>query len=100
VADDEGNFYLNVGSDASYAQAFTFSIERNGVSVAMTGSNIVYEADAVIGRPDNPETINFGNVDPQSLEEGKWYTLTGIELPGKPQQPGFYIYNGNILKIK
>ena len=100
VADDEGNFYLNVGSDASYPQALTFSIERNGESVAMTGSNIVFEADAVIGRPDNPETIYFGKVDLQSLENGKWYTLTGIELPGKPQQAGFYIYNGNILKIK
>ena len=100
VADEEGVFYLNIGSDARYTQAITFSIERDGKEIAVTGSNIVYESDAVIGSPSDPTLIRFGRIDADDMEYGKWYSVSGMELPGKPSQPGFYIHNGIILKME
>jgi hypothetical protein len=100
VADEEGNCYLNIGTDIESSQTLTFCIERDGRSVATTGSRIVYEGNLVLGSPDAPMVIDFGQVDVSTLNDGRWYTVTGIVLPDKPTQPGFYINNGKVTMIK
>lgn len=99
TADDEQNYYLNIGSDSGNGETLTFAIERNGETIAMTGSHISYAANKVIGSPDQPTAINFTALD-QMPHDGKWYTISGIQLPKKPTRSGLYIYNGKVKTIK
>ena len=100
VADEEQNYYLNIGCDTQSSERLTFTLERGGEVVATTQSLISYEADRLLGTPDMPTEINFTPVDPTMYADGKWYTLTGIQLPSAPKQPGCYIYNGKVKSIK
>ena len=99
TADDEQNYYLNIGSDTGNGEMLTFTIERNGETIAMTDSHISYAANKVIGSPDQPTAINFMALD-QMPHDGKWYTISGIQLPKKPTRSGLYIYNGKVKTIK
>jgi hypothetical protein len=99
TGDAEQNYYLNIGSDANNGETLTFAIERNGETIAMTGSHISYAANKVIGSPDQPTAINFTALD-QMPHDGKWYTTSGIQLPKKPTRSGLYIYNGKVKTIK
>ena len=99
VADNEQNFYLNLGSDVKSSETLTFILERDGEVVATTGSKIGYEANLVLGTPNEPTVINFTAVDPASLNDGKWYTVSGIQLPSMPNKTGIYIYNGKVKLI-
>jgi hypothetical protein len=99
VADDEQNYYLNIGSDTNSDETLTFILERDDQILATTGSKVTYEADCVLGTPDEPTAINFTAVDPAMLNDGKWYTISGIELPSKPATRGAYINNGKVIFI-
>lgn len=59
VADDEQNYYLNIGSDTNSDETLTFILERDDQILATTGSKVTYEADCVLGTPDEPTAINF-----------------------------------------
>ena len=99
TSDEEQNYYLNIGSDANNGETLTFAIEREGETIAMTGSRISYAANKVLGTPDEPTAINFTALD-QMPNDGKWYTTSGIQLQQKPKQTGLYIYNGQVRTIK
>ena len=99
TADDEQNYYLNIGNDTAGSETLTFAIERDGETIAMTDSRISYAANKVIGTPDQPTAINFMALD-QMPHDGKWYTTSGIQLPKKPTRSGLYIYNGKVKTIK
>ena len=99
TADDEQNYYLNIGSDDKSSQTLTFVIERNGESVAMTGSRISYAPNKVLGTPDQPTTISFTALD-QMPHDGQWYNVGGILMGKKPTQSGVYIYNGKAVVVK
>lgn len=99
TCDDEQNYYLNIGSNSNNGETLTFVIERNGETIAMTGSHISYAANKVIGTPDQPTAINFTALD-QMPHDGKWYTTSGIQLQQKPTRSGLYIYNGKVKTIK
>ena len=99
TSDAEQNYYLNIGSDSNTGETLTFAIERDGETIAMTGSHISYAANKVIGSPDQPTAINFTALD-QMPHDGKWYTTSGIQLPKKPTRSGLYIYNGKVKTIK
>ena len=99
IADDEQNYYLNIGSDSNSKETLTFAIERNGEMIAMTGSHISYVPNKVLGTPDNPTAISFTALD-QMPHDGKWYTTSGIQLQKKPTRSGLYIYNGKVKTIK
>ena len=98
-ADEEGNYYLNIGRDTKEKETLTFCIERNGELMAMTDSRIVYEPNNVLGTPDKPTDINFLDLR-QMPADGKWYNTAGVQLPGQPTRPGLYIYNGKVKLIK
>lgn len=99
VADDEKLFYLNIGSDTRSDETLTFVLERGEIVVATTSSRIGYEENLVLGTPDEPTAINFTAVDPASLNDGNWYTVSGIQLPTTPNKTGMYIYNGKVKFI-
>ena len=99
TADDEQNYYLNIGSDDKSSQTLTFVIERNGESVAMTGSRISYAPNKVLGTPDQPTTISFTALD-QMPHDGQWYNVGGVLMGKKPTQSGVYIYNGKAVVVK
>ena len=97
TADDEQNYYLNIGSDADSHGPMTFVIEREGETIAMAGSHISYAPNEVLGTPEHPTVINFLTLD-QLPNDGKWYTVGGIQLGKKPTRSGVYIYNNKKIK--
>ena len=99
-ADDEGNFYLSVGNDEENVNLLSFCIERDGEALAVNRSKISYQADKVLGSPDNPTEINFAQIDDFATEDGAWYTISGIKLDKKPVEKGLYIYNGKVILNK
>jgi hypothetical protein len=99
VADNEQNYYLNIGSDNSTDQTLTFVLERDGETIAMTDSQISYAANKVLGTPDEPTAINFTPLA-EMPHDGKWYTLGGVLIGKKPTRSGLYIYNGKVKTIK
>ena len=99
VADEEENYYLNIGSDKMDSGNLSFVIERDGETIAMTSSRISYVPNEVIGTPEEPTAINFTTID-QMPTDGKWYTVSGILIGKKPSQSGVYIYNGKAVVVK
>ena len=99
VADEEQNYYLNIGSDEMDSGNLSFVIERDGETIAITGSSISYAPNKVIGTPEKPTAINFTAID-QMPNDGKWYTVSGILIGKKPSQSGVYIYNGKAVVVK
>ena len=92
---DEPIFYLSIAGDAS--EPIWFAIERDGEIIATTNELMDYKANAVIGSPDEPTKISFVNAD---NDKGKWYTISGIQLPKRPTATGVYIFNGKKVLIK
>jgi hypothetical protein len=86
--------YLSIAGDAQ--QPIWFAIERGGEIVAATDEVMTFKKNAVIGSPDEPTAINFVQVE---YENGKWYTLSGVQLPNKPTQKGIYIFNGKKVVV-
>ena len=88
-------FFLSIAGDSQ--QPIWFAIERDGEIVASTGEVMTFKTNAVIGSPDEPTAINFVHAP---NEDGKWYTLSGLQLQQKPRDKGVYIYNGKKVIIK
>ena len=87
--------YLSIAGNAQ--QPIWFAIERGGEIVASTNELMTFKVNAVIGSPDEPTAINFAQVE---YEDGKWYTISGLQLQHKPTEKGVYIYNGKKVIIK
>ena len=87
--------YLSIAGDSQ--QPIWFAVERDGEIVAATDAVMDFKANAVIGSPDEPTVINFVHAD---RTDGKWYTVGGLLLTGKPSQQGVYIFNGKKVVIK
>jgi hypothetical protein len=87
--------YLSIAGDKQ--QPIWFAIEREGEIVASTAEIMTFKANDVIGSPDEPTAINFVKSE---HEDGKWYTLGGLQLQKKPTQKGIYIFNGRKILVK
>ena len=87
--------YLSIAGDAQ--QPIWFAIERGGEIVASTGEIMTFKTNDVIGTPDEPTVINFVDA---AYEDGKWYTISGVQLPNKPTEKGIYIFNGMKVVVK
>ena len=74
-------------------------LERNGETIAMTGSHISYAPNKVLGTPNEPTAIDFTALD-EMPRDGKWYTMGGVLIGKKPTQSGVYIYNGKAVVVK
>jgi hypothetical protein len=90
-----GLFYLSIGGDGQ--QPIWFAIERDGEIVASSGEIMTFKTNDVIGTPDEPTAISFVQA---TYENGKWYTLSGVQLPKKPTQRGIYIFNRKKIVVK
>ena len=95
TADHTEPLYLSIEGDAQ--TGIWFAIERDGEIVAATSEQMTFTANAVIGSPDEPTKISFVQTD---REDGKWYTVSGIQLPKRPTQSGVYIFNGKKVVVK
>ena len=95
TADEEGIFYLSVAGDQD--APLWFALERNGEIIGTTPEIMKYSANAVVGLPGSPASIDFMTM--ASMGEG-WYTLDGIKLNGKPAQSGVYIHDGKKAVVK
>ncbi|MGX8696687.1 MAG: hypothetical protein ACSW8D_09900, partial [Prevotella sp.] len=95
IADHSDPLYLSIEGDAQ--TPVWFAIERDGEIVASTQELMTFKANAVIGSPDEPTKITFVQVD---SEDGKWYSVSGIQLPERPTRSGVYIFNGKKILIK
>ena len=95
AADGKPVFYLSIAGDTQ--QTIRFAIERDGEIVASSDMQMDFQANAVVGSPDEPTAINFMQA---TEEDGKWYTIGGVLLPQKPTQKGLYIHNGKKVVIK
>ena len=95
LSTDSEPAYLSIAGDTQ--QSIWFAIERDGEIVASTGEVMMFKTNAVIGSPDEPTVINFVHAE---YEDGKWYTLSGLQLQHKPTEKGVYIYNGKKIIIK
>ena len=95
TADEEGIFYLSVAGDQD--APLWFALERNGEIIGTTPEIMKYSANAVVGLPGSPASIDFMTM--ASMGEG-WYTLDGIKLNGKPAQSGVYIHKKKKAVIK
>ena len=99
LTEDDGQlFYLSIAGEAN--QSIRFAIEREGETVASTGDIMTFQANDVIGSPDEPTAINFAQTAQEYCTAGKWYTISGVQLQKKPTQPGVYIFNGKKILIK
>ncbi len=94
--EDQPVCYLSIGGDDQ--KPIWFAIERDGEIVASTNEVMTFKANAVIGSPDVPTSIDFTRIDTEG--EGKWYTVSGVQLQQKPTRKGVYIYNGKKVLIK
>ena len=95
TADHTEPLYLSIEGDKQ--QGIWFAIERDGEIVAATSEQMTFTANAVIGSPDEPTKISFVQTD---REDGKWYTVSGIQLLKQPTRSGVYIFNGKKVVIK
>ena len=95
ISVDDEPTYMSIASDKQ--QPIWFAIERDGEYVVTTREIMSYRKNAVIGTPDEPTVISFEHVD---YEDGKWYTVSGIQLPKKPSEKGIYIFNGKKVVVK
>ena len=96
---EDGLFFLSIGGDDKASdQNLVFCIERDGELVAATQSPLGYQADAVLGTPEEPTQISFVKSD--RYADGYWYTLDGIRLQKKPRRTGLYIHNDKIEIVK
>ena len=95
TAAGEPLFYMSIAGDKE--QPIWFAIEREGEIVATTGELMTFKANNVVGSPDVPTAINFVRAD---YENGKWYTVGGLQLQQKPKRKGLYIYNGRKVVLK
>ena len=95
TADHTEPIYLSIAGDKQ--QGLWFAIERDGEIIAATTEQMTFTPNAVIGSPDEPTTISFVQAD---REDGKWYSVNGIQLPKRPTQSGVYIFNGKKVVIK
>jgi hypothetical protein len=95
TAAGEPLFYMSIAGDKE--QPIWFAIEREGEIVATTGELMTFKANNVVGSPDVPTAINFVRAD---YENGKWYTVSGLQLQQKPKRKGLYIYNGRKVVLK
>lgn len=98
VADADANFYLNIGGAEAQDNQLLFCIERDGELLSASSQLMRYEADKVLGTPDEPTVIDF--IHAESLNDGSWYTTAGIKLNKKPTRSGVYIHNGKAVVIK
>jgi hypothetical protein len=94
--------YLTIGgneapSGAVGGASLWFAIERDGEIVATTSEIMTFKKNAVIGSPDEPTAINFVKAE---YENGKWYTISGLQLQKKPTRSGIYIFNGRKVVVK
>ena len=87
--------YLSIAADAK--ASIWFAIERDGDIIATTSELMQYKANAVIGSPDEPAQISFTKT---SSDNGKWYTVSGVQLPTRPTAAGMYIFNGKKIVIQ
>ncbi len=87
--------YLSIAADAK--TSIWFAIERDGDIIATTSELMQYKANAVIGSPDEPAQISFTKT---SSDNGKWYTVSGVQLPTRPTAAGVYIFNGKKIVIQ
>jgi hypothetical protein len=103
VGENSEPLYLTIAGDKQ--ADIWFTIERGGDIVASTRNVMTFHADDVVGSPDEPFVINFSTATGIELvdggyEQGKWYTVSGIQLPKRPTQKGVYIFNGNKVVVK
>ena len=98
VADADETFYLSIGGAETQTDQLLFCIERDGELMSVSSTPMRYEADKVFGTPEQPTVIDFINAE--SLNDGSWYTISGIKLGKKPTQSGVYIYNGKAVVVK
>ncbi|MBR0036612.1 MAG: hypothetical protein IJP70_03105 [Bacteroidales bacterium] len=94
-AENSEPLYLSIAGDKQ--QGLWFAIERDGDIIAATSELMTFTANAVIGSPEEPTKISFVKTD---REDGKWYNVSGIQLPKRPTQSGVYIFNGKKIVIK
>ena len=94
-------FYLSIcGHEAPTGAAggsLWFAIERDGDIIASTSETMLFQTNAVIGSPDEPTAISFVHT---AYENGKWYSIDGMQLPKKPAKKGIYIFNNKKVMIK
>lgn len=96
LADEEGLFFLNVGSAED--DVISFGIENGNEMIATTRQQMTYVPDGVQGSIGEPTVISFVPAD-EIYGEG-WYDLGGRKLSGKPDQRGVYIHNGEKVIVK
>ena len=105
TADAESKiFFLSIGGNEAPLGAvggarIWFAIERDGEIVATTDEVMTFKANAVIGSPDEPTAISFVKTD-AACENGKWYSVNGLQLQKRPTQSGVYIFNGHQVVVK
>jgi hypothetical protein len=95
--------YLSIGGEKS--TAVYFAIERDGDIVAVSREPMTFNANSIVGTPTEPLAISFSDatgIDAVNgnFEQGKWYTVNGVQLSSKPTRPGLYIYNNRKVVIK
>ena len=103
TADDMEPLYLTIGGEKS--TGIYFAIERDGDIVALSGEQMTFNANSIVGTPSEPFVISFSDANGIDLvsgdfEQGKWYTVNGVQLSSKPTRPGLYIYNNRKVVIK
>ena len=79
----------------------SFTIEREGNIIAISGEMMNYQPDAIRGSLRVPTMIDFTALQhSKTTIDNGWYSVQGIKLIGRPTQRGIYIYNGKKQIIK
>ena len=85
-------FFLSVGDTEGASEGLSFAIEREGEVIAVTGDQMTYRSNTVVGTVSAPAAINFATVS--NMHDGQWYDMQGRKLVERPTRKGVYIYNG------
>ena len=95
--------------DVAFTDNITYSYKVAAYAPTVKGSSYTgYYVDNIYSDKSNeievsysdPTAINDIDREQETVKDGKWYTLQGVLLNGKPTTKGIYIVNGKKVLVK
>lgn len=91
------NFLIHVNDDGSRDETDKSNNTRT-YALAIPYAGHSYFSDSEVDNPDDLTTAII-SVAADTTADGRWYTLTGIMLPGTPTAPGIYVCGRRVVAV-
>ena len=91
------NFLIHVNDDGSRDETDKSNNTRT-YALAIPYAGPSYFSDSEVDNPDDLTTAII-SAAADTTADGRWYTLTGIMLPGTPTAPGIYVCGRRVVAV-